>query len=498
MRFFFPPPATPAILASHTTRLSGKSLTLVRSGWLALFLLYIILFVLGMPVAFREATVMSDSTHRELTARGIEPLFLAYYFLGLDTVTFIAFGAVALFIVLRQPDDWIVMLSSLTLIATAMLYSIPGHNAPVPYWIPSFAIALGEIFQVSFVYLFPIGIFIPRWMGLLILPMLLWRPAIWVLNYLPNYLETTRTLENYGTLRQDGLDTGLMLLLFAIGIGAQVYRYRRVYNYTQRLQTKWVLWGMLIAVLVTGTWIILVNAAGLLEDGGANTLLLRMIGRTIRQIALFMVPLTLAFSILRYRLWDIDLLLRRTLIYAPLTAILAGLFAAIIVLSQRVAVALTGSESILAIVAATIVVVAAVEPVKQGIQNIADRRLKDTTDPQGDLARFRVRVEKRLSAVRTGQLLRRFADEAVAAFQAEGGAVYRMENNQLARVYVCGTPPEPPPMIVPVRANGAPIGSIALGWRRDERPYSKQDQAWLEETAAVVGTAIEQDNSSRA
>lgn len=469
---------------------------LVRALWLAIFSLYVGLFLVGAPAAFQHALTLSDATAQELIARGVNPKFPAYYLILLDTVTILAFSAIALFIVLRQPDDWMVMLSSLTLVGTAMLYTIPGHDAPVPTWIPALAIALGEILQVAFVFLFPIGRFIPRWLGWLLLSMLVWRPLIWVLVYFPGYTAATHTAENYGTLRQDGFDTGLMLLLFAIGIGAQVYRYRKVYNNIQRLQTKWVLWGILIAVVVTGTYILIINAAGLLQGGGANDLFLRIIGRTIRQIAIFMVPLTLAFSILRYRLWDIDVLLRRTLVYAPMTAILAGLFAALINLSQIIAVALTGSESIFATIVTTMVVVALIEPVRHALQNLVDRRFKDAPDPYVQLQKFGDRVERRLSAVRTKQILRRFADQAVTAFQADGGGAYLIQNHKLVWYYANGQQSDSSRVLIEVRVNGQTIGGIELGERCDRRPYSKQDYFWLETTAAIVGTAIAQDASS--
>lgn len=488
-------PPYSSLLKNHTTRLTGSRLTLVRVLWLAIFSLYVVLFLLGAPAAFQQALTLSDVTAQELIARGVSPDFAAYYLIVLDTVTMLAFAGIALFIVLRQPDDWMVMLSSLTLVGTAMLYTIPGHDAPVPTWVPAMAIALGEILQVAFVFLFPIGLFIPRWLAWLLVPMLLWRPLIWVLVYLPGYVANTHTAENYGTLRQDGFDTGLMILLFVIGIGAQVYRYRKVYNNTQRLQTKWVLWGILIAVVVTGTWVIVVNAAGLFQGGGANELFLRILGRTIRQIALFMVPLTLAFSILRYRLWDIDVLLRRTLIYAPMTAILAGVFAALINLSQLVAVALTGSESIFATILTTMVVVALIEPVRQTVQNVVDRRFKDAPDPYVQLRKFGDRVEHRLSAVRTKQILRRFADQAIHAFQADGGGAYLVQSQKRVTYYTAGQASTSSPLCIEVRVNGEPIGGIQLGERCDQRPYSKQDHFWLENTALIIGTAIAQDTN---
>lgn len=487
------PPAS-GMPAMRSTILTGRRLVLVRAAWLFLFALFVGIFLLGAPAAYRLALQMSDVTRQELLARQISPAFPALYLITLDTVTLFAFSAIALFIVLRQPDDWMVMLSSLTLVGTALIYTVPGSHPALPIWIPAGAIALAEIFQVAFVYLFPTGQFFPRWLGFLLVPMLLWRPAIWIITYLPDYLAAPHTAENYGALRQNTIDTGLMLLLFMIGIGTQVYRYRRVYNRTQQLQTKVVLTGILVAVIITGTYIIVVNALGMVVPGGANELLALLAGRTVRQIALFMVPLSLAFSVLRYRLWDIDILLGRTLVYGPLTAILAGLFAAMIPVVQHIAIALTGQQTFLATILATIVVVAAFDPLKHAISGFVQRRYQHGPDTKAELDNFGERVQKRLSAVDQTQILRRFTDEAVRAFQAEGGATFLAQGNELVPVYACGR--DATYLIVEVSMHGKRIGQVALGERSDDRPYSRGDRALLEKTAAVVGNAIEQDTAA--
>lgn len=486
------PPPTGS--AAPLTRLAGRRLRIARAAWFAFAGLFVTLFVLGAPASFINTLQISDATRLELLARGIAPAFPAYYFITLDTLTFVGFAVTAFFIVSRQPDDWMAMLTSLAMLGTGVIYTIPIHEAPVPFGVIAFAKAMGEIFQIAFLFLFPIGQFIPRWLGWLIIPMFVWRPTIWFLSYMPHYLSMPRTAETFGTLRQDGLDTALMLLLFVIGISAQGIRYRRVYNATQKLQTKWVLWGISIAILVAGTYVVILNAFGLLLDGGANALLWRMIGRTLRQLALFMVPLTLAFSVLRYRLWDIDVLLQRTLIYAPLTAILAGIFAALVPFGQTLAIGLTGHESIVVTMIATMVLVAVAEPLRQTLQEFVDKKIIHAPDPQRHLEKFNARIQKRLAAVRPNHLLRRFTDQAVQAFQAQGGTLFLERGSARVMTYTRGDANTD--FVIHIRAHGKRIGAIALAPRADQRPYSKRDRAMLEKTAAVVGMAIEQDSNS--
>jgi hypothetical protein len=79
-------------------------------------------------------------------------------------------------------------------------------------------------------------------------------------------------------------------------------------------------------------------------------------------------------AILRYRLYNIDLLINRTLVYGSLTAVLVALYFGAIVALQRVFVALTGEKSTLAVVASTLLIAALFNPLRRRIQGFIDRR----------------------------------------------------------------------------------------------------------------------------
>jgi hypothetical protein len=86
------------------------------------------------------------------------------------------------------------------------------------------------------------------------------------------------------------------------------------------------------------------------------------------------VPITVGFAVLKYRLYDIDLLINRTLVYGSLTATLVVLYFGGIVVLQGVFVALTGEKSTLAIVASTLLIAALFTPLRRRIQSFIDRR----------------------------------------------------------------------------------------------------------------------------
>ena len=92
------------------------------------------------------------------------------------------------------------------------------------------------------------------------------------------------------------------------------------------------------------------------------------------QVGLVGVPISMGIAILRYRLYEIDLLINRTLVYGPLTAALVALYFGGVVLLQSLFVVLTGERSTLAIVASTLVIAAMFNPLRRRIQSFIDRR----------------------------------------------------------------------------------------------------------------------------
>jgi predicted membrane-bound spermidine synthase len=90
--------------------------------------------------------------------------------------------------------------------------------------------------------------------------------------------------------------------------------------------------------------------------------------------ALVGFPISIGIAIVRYRLYEIDTLINRTLVYALLTAILAAVYFGAVVLLQSLIVALTGQQSTLAVVASTLLIAALFNPLRRRIQSFIDRR----------------------------------------------------------------------------------------------------------------------------
>src|SRR5439155_21568889 len=108
---------------------------------------------------------------------------------------------------------------------------------------------------------------------------------------------------------------------------------------TERQQFKWTVFAAAVVIAVTASTAVLGALDPTLSLGyrpGDLGVLFELLSLTLFALAVLCIPFALVISILRYRLWDIDLLINRTLVYVPLTGIVAGLYAATVALFQKI------------------------------------------------------------------------------------------------------------------------------------------------------------------
>jgi signal transduction histidine kinase len=242
---------------------------------------------------------------------------------------------------------------------------------------------IGDVTLGAFFFVFPDGHFIPGWTRWLVLG--------WILSQLPGELAHGTWLDSTTWPAPIFLTGGPGYLLF--GLGVQVWRYRRRSSTVQRQQTKWALYGF---VLGLGSLSVVLAIVRLSLDGpipvGSPGFLLAM--TAIRLVPL-LIPLCMAVAILRYRLWDIDVIINRTLVYAALTACVIGLY--LVSVGYLGLVFHTEQNQVLSLVA-TALVALLFQPLRLRLQRLVNRLLYGQRDePYAVLAQLGQRLEDTLA-----------------------------------------------------------------------------------------------------
>ena len=228
---------------------------------------------------------------------------------------------------------------------------------------------LGNLAFLSFFllfYLFPDGRFEPRWTRWLAIFFV----AYFVMDELfPNFPYNP---DNWGPL----LGVPFFLGLTGSMVYAQVYRYRHVSGPVQRQQTKWAIFGFIAAILAF-IGFGLEDALQLFPRSGAAGMLSELVYATVGSLAFLLIPLSIGVAVLRYRLYEVDFIVNRTLVYGSLTATLALVYFEGVAITQALFQALTGQQEQqpqLAIVVSTLVIAALFNPLRGRIQSFIDRR----------------------------------------------------------------------------------------------------------------------------
>lgn len=353
----------PTTNPTSLTRLPDRYAVGVRAAYVILIFLVWAIVLAGIPDAFARGASISPEIRQMFVERGLPENFDAFFRAGLDILSLVVFTAMAAFLLVRRGDDWMALYIGTMLMLTAHIYSNSTYDKGFILWIDVLLTALGETSQVMFFYLFPNGKFIPRWSRWLVAPLIIFRYLIWANIYVNN-------------VDQGGLEVGIVVLLMAIGMGYQVYRYRKLSSPIQRQQVKWLLIGLGITVPLVAGYIYIVNIAHLFGPENASTYFLYHMLRVLEQLALFLFPLTVIFSILRYRLWDIDVAINKSLVYTLVTVVLAIALGAVFWAVHTLLINILGeSHAEIAIAASGIVAGVLFNPTRKQAQNVIDRHL---------------------------------------------------------------------------------------------------------------------------
>jgi hypothetical protein len=302
-----------------------------------------------------------------------------------NTLNAVFYSTVGALVASRRPENlvgWLLCLFALSesvqlFGAEYAIYALLSRPNSLPageamawtsYWILPVIIGL----SVFYLLLFPTGL----------LPSRGWRPLVWltvafVFVGVISGAFSTGPVEGLGPIRNPlGIDgfpnvygavLDIMAPVLLVAAAASVFMRLRYAIGVESQQIKWFAYAA--AATVIGLFL-----AYVIPTVIDTPLWFERAGYAVLIAVIPAIPISIGIAILRYRLYDIDIIINRTLVYGSLTVTLVALYFGGIVVLQRVFVVLTGQQSTLAVVASTLLIAALFTPLRRRIQSFIDRR----------------------------------------------------------------------------------------------------------------------------
>lgn len=521
-------------------RLHGRWLQLRRVGWVVVVGLALGLFVASIPSYFAHLRLLCIGTTdacnasgqltpddvRRLHELGLSLDFYATYNVVLVSLAALGYWLVAALLFWRKSDGRLAHLAAVSLSLFPTVFNSGMNTLPAPWRDLSHILSfLGSLCIVLFFYVFPNGHFVPsftRWVTVVALVYWGFGSFFPVASFNP----FSRSME-LNVLTYLGLLGGFVVV--------QIYRYRRVSGPVQRQQTKWVVYGVSLG---GGGYLALFTIAlffpALFSTGS--------LGDLIKLAATYgfalLVPCTLGLALARSRLWDIDVLINRTLVYGTLTGTLALVYGGLVIGLSALLRGIINQDNSIAIGLSTLAMAALFQPFRHRLQQVLDRRFyRRISDAAQTLTAFGTRLQQRdeldlatLSAdllavvqatmqpTRVSLWLRPPApgagpshippastapteprdstplvlaptDPLVASLLSANGAVetarLHLDSPALRALQTDGVM-----LAVPLLSQGELVGLFQLGPRKSDRGYSSDDRELLNRLAIQVAPAI--------
>lgn len=449
--------------------------------WLTLAAVVLGLVVAGAPDAYRNHPAICDTTRpscepidaddrADLDDAGTSPQAIAAYDgVGIPAFTILVFVGVAAVIVWRRPRDGFAVFTATAL----LLFGTVAAGSPTeslaaahpaletPHRLLDWA---GQVSFAALFYLFPDGRWAPRWTRwLLVVVAFFWAVDI----FAP------------GSAIDLFAGPGFLLFLISL-VGAQVYRYRNMSTPVARQQTKWVLFGTCTAI---GVFSVLF-AIGTVNEAMVDSVVGLTVLRTGMYAALTVVPLSVAVAILRHRLWDIDVVINRTLMWVALSSASVATYLVVVAAVSALVPSVPGIPPLVA----AAVVALTFAPLRGRMQATFNRLLYgDRDDPHAVVTRLGSRLDATLAPEAVAQTIVDTVSEALRVPHVSLEAAYRdAESVEIATVGQPGSESTR----VPLSYAGSEVGFLVVSPRPGERTLRRRDLRLLEDLSHHAGLAL--------
>jgi signal transduction histidine kinase len=320
-----------------------------------------------------------------------------------------------------------------------------------------------------FFFIFPDGKFVPRWSKWLLLPNAFLLILLLGNFFLPDQIPVIWYLEG---------NNWLFVLLFG-GLLSQIYRYRRISSLVERQQTKWVVFSLLIGI---GGLQVMAIILGSIEH---PHILFELIWLTFMCLALLLIPVGIGVSILRYRLWQIDILINRTLVYSALTAGIIGIYVMVVGTSSLI---FQGSANLFVALLATGLAAVLFQPTRQRLQAGVNRLFYgERDDPYGVINRLGERLAASVAPETTFTTI---VETVGQALKLPYCAIFLNLNGEPKPAASFGLEPAPAQLLrFPLLYQAETVGELVVANRAPGEAFTRPDQKLITNLARQAGVA---------
>jgi signal transduction histidine kinase len=459
-----PAPSTQTSVGQHQShtaalRLRGRWLFIARVIWFA----YLHTISSGVVTDLTAGQLTQDGV-RALHALGLSVDIYATYHIVLNTIFMFGFLTVGAVIFWRKADERMALFTSFALITFPIGFIFQTTTLPSTWWLPvQFMSFLISISFALFFYLFPNGQFVPHWMR--------WLMIGWVIE------------EGAGQLFPSFYPIARNLLFFALlvsGLAGQIYRYRHTSTPLERQQTRWVVFGLtlafvgFLAVIVPGTFFPSFFQPGTLSY---------FVGETAIPLFLLFIPFSIGIAVLYHGLWDIDVIINRTLVYGALTVCVIGLYALVV---GVFGVLLQVQGNVVISLFATGIIAVLFSPLRDRLQRAINHLMYGERDePYAVITRLSQRLEVTITPE---AVLPTIVETVALALKLPYVAILLKDERGFVVAASFGQPCEDP-LILPLVYQVDTIGQLRLAPRVPGEAFSTADKRLLDELARHAGLA---------
>jgi signal transduction histidine kinase len=449
--------------------LPDHGLVVARTLGVAIAILSAGLFMAAVLMRFTQFSHPDAATQAGLAQLGVSAAVYAAYRAALDIAPAVACCTVGSLIFWRKSTERLALFVALMLVIYGTQRNTDALVAARPAWelVIKFLGFLAWSSVGLFLYTFPDGQFVPRWTRV---PALLWVAVQVPQAFFPNSPFSG----------PNPLGAILTMSLWSIALFAQIYRYWRISGPIQRQQTKWLVFGLTAAFLV-GLLLFLPGTLvpTLVRPDSLDQLYIAPAG----ELVLLPIPLALGIAILRYRLWDIDPIINRTLVYGGLTACIVGLY--VLIVGYLGAVFRTESNLLISLVATGVVAVL-FQPLRDRLQRGVNRLMYGERDePYAVISRLGQRLEATMAP---DAVLPTIVQTVREALKLPYAAIALKQADAFILAATDGSPVDAP-LILPLVYQNEMVGQLRLGLRASGETFSSADRRLLDDLARQAGVA---------